>query len=97
VIEGVLMVKKKNYKVSKEMKIHLRKQFSDITEEQKDFATGICMNIMRRAKEQVHDMHTPGVDSRELEVINMYRLLILNQIRFILEASDIIDKTAKED
>jgi hypothetical protein len=90
------MVKKTNYKVSKEMKIHLRKQFRDITEEQKDFATGICMNIMKRAKEQVYDMHTPGVESRELEVLNMYRLLIMNQLRFILEASAIIDKTAKE-
>lgn len=44
------MVKKTNY--------NLRKQFRDITEEQKDFATGICMNIMKRAKEQVYDMHT---------------------------------------
>ena len=38
--------------LSKAMKIHLKKQKKDITEEQKDLAIGLCDELMKRVKEQ---------------------------------------------
>jgi hypothetical protein len=78
------------------MNFHLKKQLKDITEDQKDFAFAICKHLMEDTKERIHDMRDkPG--SIELETLNFYRLRVMNQIRFILEASDFVESIFKED
>lgn len=78
------------------MRIHLRKKMGDLTIEQKKIAAELCQYLMLDTKEQVHDMKDrPG--SIELEVLNFYRLRVMNQIRFILEASDFIEQIFNEE
>jgi hypothetical protein len=78
------------------MNFHLKKQLKDITEDQKDFAFAICKHLMEDTKERIHDIRDKP-DSIELETLNFYRLRVMNQIRFILEASDFVESIFKED
>jgi hypothetical protein len=82
--------------LSKAMKIHLEKQKKDITEEQKDLAIGLCDELMKRVKEQIYDIERER-GNVEQDVLNFYRLLVTNQIKFILEASDMIESEYREE
>ncbi|TLX86296.1 MAG: hypothetical protein E6K97_11470 [Thaumarchaeota archaeon] len=78
------------------MKIHLKKQNKDITEEQKDLAIGVCDELMKKVKEQIYDIERER-GHVEQDVLNFYRLLVMNQIKFILEASDMIESEYREE
>lgn len=83
-------------KTSRSMRIHLRKKMKDLSVEQKNLAAEICGFLMKDTKEQVFDMKDrPG--SIEMETLNFYRLRVMNQIRFILEASDFVEGIFREE
>jgi hypothetical protein len=82
--------------LSKAMKIHLKKQNKDITEEQKDLALGLCDELMKKVKEQIYDIEGER-GHVEQDVLNFYRLLVMSQIKFILEASDMIESDYREE
>ena len=82
--------------LSKAMKIHLKKQKKDITEEQKDLAIVLCDELMKKVKEQIYDIERER-GNVEQDVLNFYRLLVMNQIKFILEASDMIESEYREE
>ena len=82
--------------LSKAMKIHLKKQKKDITEEQKDLAISLCDELMKKVKEQIYDIERER-GNVEQDVLNFYRLLVMNQIKFILEASDMIESEYREE
>jgi hypothetical protein len=76
-------------RVSKLAKIHLRKQMKDAIEDQKVWAVYLCNVLMEDTALRVYDTqdHAPDI----VEILNFYRLRIMNQIRFILEASDVVE------
>jgi hypothetical protein len=82
--------------LSKAMKIHLKKQKKDITEEQKDLAIVLCDELIKKVKEQIYDIERER-GNVEQDVLNFYRLLVMNQIKFILEASDMIESEYREE
>jgi hypothetical protein len=82
--------------LGKVMRIHLKKQNKDITEEQKDLALGLCYELMKKVKEQIYDIERER-GHVEQDVLNFYRLLVMDQIKFILEASDMIESGYREE
>ena len=77
-------------KISKLLRLHLKKQNKDLVEFQKEIAVLICDEIMERVKHQIHDVERES-KNMEGDILNFYRLSVMNQIRFILEASDEIE------
>jgi hypothetical protein len=45
---------------------------------------------MERVKQQIHDVERES-ENLEGDILNFYRLSVMNQIRFILEVSDEIE------
>ena len=72
------------------MRLHLKKQNRDLLEYEKEIAVLVCDSIMEKVKDQVHDTER---ESKQLEsnILNFYRFSVMNQIRFILEATDEIE------
>jgi hypothetical protein len=77
-------------KVSKLLRLHLKKQNKDLVEFQKEIAVLICDEIMERVKQQIYDVEREP-KNMEGDILNLYRSSIMNQIRFILEASEEIE------
>jgi hypothetical protein len=77
-------------KISKLLRLHLKKQNKDLVEFQKEIAVLICDEIMERVKHQIHDVERES-KNMEGDILNFYRLSVMNQIRFILEVSDEIE------
>ena len=77
-------------KISKLLRLHLKKQNKDHVEFQKEIAVLICDEIMERVKQQIHDVERES-KNMEGDILNFYRLSVMNQIRFILEVSDEIE------
>jgi hypothetical protein len=77
-------------KISKLLKLHLKKQNKDLVEFQKEMAVLICDEIMERVKQQIYDVEREP-KNMEGDILNFYRSSIMNQIRFILEASEEIE------
>jgi hypothetical protein len=77
-------------KISKLLRLHLKKQNKDHVEFQKEIAVLICDEIMERVKQQIHDVARESTNM-EGDILNFYRLSVMNQIRFILEVSDEIE------
>lgn len=77
-------------KISKLLRLHLKKQNKDLVEFQKEIAVLICDEIMERVKQQIHDVERES-ENLEGDILNFYRLSVMNQIRFILEVSDEIE------
>lgn len=66
----------------------------DAIQDQKDWAVHMCNMLMEHAALRTYDTRDHASD--DVEILNFFRLRIMNQIRFIIEASDVVESAFRK-
>lgn len=89
--------KANNNDMTEELKIHLEKALKDWAEEQMKDAGEICTKIMERTKQHIYEFQNAPGPIDIVEFLSTYRMRILYQIQYILEASNNLEKQLVEE
>jgi hypothetical protein len=82
--------------MTEELKIHLEKALKDWAEEQMRDAGEICTKIMERTKQHIYEFQNAPGPIDIVEFLSTYRMRIIYQVQYILEASNSLEKQLVE-
>jgi hypothetical protein len=83
--------------MTEEQKIHLEKALKDWAEEQMKDASELCTKIMERTKQHIFEFRNAPGPIDIVEFLSTYRMKIIYQIQYILEASNSLEKNIVEE